>query len=106
MIAQRLEAVDLGFGEILRREGREASDVRTDVEDRPDLQVRKSAPDIAAGNNFSMAVSSAGKVFVWGDNGSGEFGNGSTSGSSQTPTQVSNLSGTVVARVNASDLLP
>ena len=54
---------------------------------------------IAAGSNHSLALTSDGKVWAWGDNSAGELGNGSTTGSS-VPVPVSDVvgfSGQVVA---------
>jgi alpha-tubulin suppressor-like RCC1 family protein len=53
---------------------------------------------IAAGYSHTVAVKSDGTVWAWGNNGSGQLGNGTTSTSPQTtPVQVQNLSGVVTA---------
>lgn len=50
---------------------------------------------IAAGNDHSAALTSAGQVWTWGNNGNGQLGNGTTT-SSVVPTPVSSLSGIIV----------
>jgi alpha-tubulin suppressor-like RCC1 family protein len=47
---------------------------------------------IAAGDHHNLALRSEGTVWAWGDNFTGQLGNGSTTDSS-TPVQVSALSG-------------
>ena len=48
---------------------------------------------VAAGYQFSMALTSGGSVYMWGVNGSGQLGDGTTTSHRTTPTQVPNLSG-------------
>ena len=48
---------------------------------------------IAAGGSHKMALKTDGTVWAWGDNTFGQLGDGSTSGYSNTPVQVKNLSG-------------
>ena len=50
------------------------------------------ATNISGGGYFSLAYGSDGKFYAWGDNGYGEYGNGTTT-SSSTPVAVSSLSG-------------
>src|SRR5918912_1414907 len=47
---------------------------------------------IAAGSGHSLALKGDGTVWAWGDNGSGQLGNGTIT-SSNTPTQVDGLDG-------------
>jgi probable HAF family extracellular repeat protein len=56
---------------------------------------------VAAGTLHSLALRSDGTVWAWGYNGDGELGNGTTT-NSNTPVQVSNLSG--VAAIMAGGL--
>jgi alpha-tubulin suppressor-like RCC1 family protein len=56
---------------------------------------------IAAGDNHTCAVTTAGGVECWGDNARGELGNGGTA-NTDTPVAVSGLSG--VTKVTAGDL--
>jgi alpha-tubulin suppressor-like RCC1 family protein len=53
---------------------------------------------IAGGNIHSLAVTSTGRALAWGDNSSGQLGNGTTLGSS-TPVAVSLPSGTTVTAI-------
>jgi alpha-tubulin suppressor-like RCC1 family protein len=50
------------------------------------------AKALAAGREHSLALKEDGKVSAWGDNGSGQVGDG-TNTTRYTPVQVSNLSG-------------
>jgi alpha-tubulin suppressor-like RCC1 family protein len=50
---------------------------------------------VSAGTNHSLALQGAGTVLAWGYNGSGQFGNGTTTNSS-SPVKVSSLSGVAV----------
>jgi alpha-tubulin suppressor-like RCC1 family protein len=43
---------------------------------------------IAAGQKFSMALTSDGRLFAWGDNSAGQLGTGTLGGSSRLPKQV------------------
>jgi alpha-tubulin suppressor-like RCC1 family protein len=52
------------------------------------------ATSVAAGDTHSLAVKSDGTVWAWGDNASGQLGNGTTT-QSLVPVQVSGLSGVV-----------
>jgi alpha-tubulin suppressor-like RCC1 family protein len=47
--------------------------------------------DIAAGETFSLALKSDGTVLAWGNNASGELGDGSAPADQHTPVQVSGL---------------
>src|SRR5450759_2906047 len=53
---------------------------------------------IAGGNIHSLALTSTGRALAWGDNSSGQLGNGTTLGSS-TPVAVSLPSGTTVTAI-------
>lgn len=56
---------------------------------------------VAAGENFSVALTADGKVFAWGDNAFGQLGVGSTADSS-TPVAVNGLlAGKVVSQISA-----
>ena len=50
---------------------------------------------IAAGGQFSLALMRNGTVEAWGDNDSGQLGNGSTAAESESPVLVHGLSGVV-----------
>ncbi len=43
---------------------------------------------VAAGSNFVVAIRSDGTLWAWGNNTSGQIGNGSSSGNVPTPTQI------------------
>jgi uncharacterized repeat protein (TIGR02543 family) len=47
-------------------------------------------PMVAAGSGHSVALTSNGKVYTWGNNGNGQLGDGTTT-NRNTPVQVSNL---------------
>lgn len=51
--------------------------------------------EISAGNEFVLAVASNGSVWSWGNNGSGQLGQGPDFGANSTPQQISNLSSVV-----------
>jgi Regulator of chromosome condensation (RCC1) repeat len=53
---------------------------------------------IAAGGFHSLALTSTGRMLAWGQNGSGQLGNGTTAGST-TPVAVSLPSGTTVTAI-------
>jgi alpha-tubulin suppressor-like RCC1 family protein len=57
---------------------------------------------IAAGEFFSVALTSTGDVYTWGSKSNGRLGDGSTSGSSNTPVRV--LSGTQGAHTNLENI--
>jgi len=50
---------------------------------------------ISAGDGFSLAVTTNGYVYTWGDNTFGELGNGSQGGSLTTPTSIAGISNVV-----------
>src|SRR5207244_1016796 len=50
-----------------------------------------SVVSVAGGNNFSIAVSSDGKVWTWGDNANSQLGDG-TNNPRLVPTQISDAS--------------
>lgn len=62
-----------------------------------------TATQVAMGGSFGLALSSAGTVYAWGDNSSGELGNGSSSSSSDVPVRVSFPAGTTVTQIAAGD---
>jgi alpha-tubulin suppressor-like RCC1 family protein len=68
---------------------------RTSNERHSPVQVSglSSVIAIASGSSHSLALRSDGTVWTWGSNNLGELGYGSTGVSSNTPTQVSGLSG-------------
>ena len=53
----------------------------------PDVSVKLAAPATAAGRNFTVSLRSDGTVWTWGENGSGQLGNG-TNAASNVPVQV------------------
>ena len=59
-----------------------------------------SVTTIAGGGSHSLALASSGTVLAWGDNSSGQLGNGTTT-SSSTAVQVSVPSGTTVTAISA-----
>lgn len=62
-------------------------------------------PQIAAGSNHTLALMADGTVKSWGDNASGQLGNGNRGGYSSTPVTVTGLGGTVIAVAAGEDLL-
>ena len=60
------------------------------------------ATAVAAGRNHSLALTSTGQVFAWGDNSYGELGNGTTV-STLIPVPVSLPSGTTVIAIAAGE---
>jgi alpha-tubulin suppressor-like RCC1 family protein len=54
---------------------------------------------VAAGSSFAVAIALDGTLWTWGSNGSGQLGNGTSSGVTTTPTQVG--SGTTWSAVAA-----
>ncbi|WP_026189351.1 RCC1 domain-containing protein [Salinispora mooreana] len=58
---------------------------------------------IGGGRDHSLAVTSAGAVLAWGDNGRGQLGDGTTADSS-TPVEVSLPAGTTVTAIAAGSL--
>lgn len=57
-----------------------------------DTSLASATPQISAGFNHTLALKSDGAVWAWGDNTSGELGNGSSGDNSFLPVQISNLS--------------
>ena len=57
---------------------------------------------LAAGNSHSLALTSTGAVYAWGDNSSGQLGDGTTTNRA-TPTLVTTLSGQTVTAVAGGD---
>jgi alpha-tubulin suppressor-like RCC1 family protein len=53
---------------------------------------------VASGGLESFAVRSDGTLFSWGNNGSGELGNGTSGGFSATPATVPDLHGDSIAQ--------
>jgi uncharacterized repeat protein (TIGR02543 family) len=71
----------------------------------PNLQSGETIAQVTAGSYHSLAVTTQGRVYAWGLNGSGQLGNGTTT-SHNTPTliHVPNLqSGETIAQVTAGD---
>ena len=64
-----------------------------------------TATAVAGGEGYSLALTSAGAVLVWGLNGHGQFGNGTTDKNviSTSPVFVSLPPGTVVTAIGAGD---
>ena len=52
---------------------------------------------LAAGDSHSLAVSSTGNVYAWGNNGSGRLGTGSNDTQQPAPTQIANFTGVMQA---------
>ncbi len=61
----------------------------------------KSVVSLAACNTHAFALTSDGKLWAWGANGSGQLGLGYTSTSVTTPTEVAALSGVTVSSISA-----
>ena len=59
--------------------------------------------NIAAGEDFSLALASNGTVWAWGDNGDGELGNGTNKYDSDIPVQVSLPSGATITNIAAGE---
>jgi alpha-tubulin suppressor-like RCC1 family protein len=63
-----------------------------------------TAKQVAAGGYFSVALTSTGKVYAWGDDSSGELGNGTTiNAPTSTPVAVSLPSGVSVTQIAAGE---
>ena len=65
----------------------------------------KTVVAVSSGNNFSMALTSDGLVYTWGDGPHGELGDGTT-GSSNVPVAVDTsgvLSGKMIVAIDAAD---
>ena len=58
-------------------------------------EVKASFKQVATGYHHSLALTSTGQVYAWGDNGSGQLGDGTTT-QRTTPTLVTALSGQTV----------
>ncbi|WP_080635110.1 RCC1 domain-containing protein [Salinispora pacifica] len=65
-----------------------------------DLPADTTVTAIAAGNDHSLAVTSAGTVLAWGSNSDGRLGDGTTT-DSNTPVEVSLPAGTTVTAIAA-----
>jgi YD repeat-containing protein len=69
----------------------------------PNLQSGESIDHVSAGSSHSLAVTTQGRVYAWGSNGSGQLGDG-TSSVRLTPTLINVLnlqSGETIAQVTA-----
>ena len=71
----------LGDGTIINRTTPEQ------ITDRFNLSVGETITDVSLGRSHSSAITSAGRVFTWGANGSGQLGDGTTT-SSTTPVDI------------------
>ena len=58
---------------------------------------------VSAGANHALALTTAGKVMAWGDDNSGELGDGSEEGSKETPVEVSGLTGVQAISAGSQD---
>jgi uncharacterized repeat protein (TIGR02543 family) len=58
-----------------------------DITSRFGFHDHETVADIDAGSSHSLVVTSTGRVFAWGSNGSGQLGNGATS-SQRTPFEI------------------
>ena len=87
------------------REEQESSSVPVEVcaENEPEgcQNHLSDATAIAAGNNFGLAVRQGGQVIAWGNNESGQLGDGSTGGTKDTPVEVSGLASEGVSALSA-----
>ena len=72
------------------------SSIPVQVKDVAGTGVLAGITSVAAGTNHSVAVSSNGSVYAWGNNGLGQLGNGSTTTPSRTPVQVLGVGGSGV----------
>ena len=78
------------------------STVSTDTPVRVKLPSGTKVTAVRAGCRFSLALTSKGHVLAWGDNGQGQFGNGTTTGS-DTPVRVRLAQGTTATAISAGE---
>lgn len=77
------------------------------LSEQPHVPVQVSTPagvsftEVSAGRNFSLALDAAGQAYAWGDRDRGRLGDGNSSGSQWTPTEVSMPAGVTFTSISA-----